>query len=87
MIFVGSMQFSDDTFVATMVVPMVKKFEKYWDISSELLEIATILDPRFKVKSIEYFYGLLYDEFVADLRVNNNNNNNLAFCPKQVGVG
>lgn len=62
-------QFSDDTFVATMAVPMVKKFEKYWDISSELLEIATILDPRFKVKSIEYFYGLLYDEFVADLRV------------------
>lgn len=35
-------QFSRDKFVATMAVPMVEKFEKYWDISSKLLEIATI---------------------------------------------
>ncbi|CAL5039304.1 unnamed protein product [Urochloa decumbens] len=53
-----------------MVVPMLNKFEKYWDIANKLLEIATILDPRYKMKSIEYYYRLLYDPFVAELRVN-----------------
>ena len=52
-----------------MVVPMVDKFEKYWDIANKLLEIAIILDPRYKMKSIEYYYKLLYDPFVADLRI------------------
>jgi len=62
-------QFGVDTFVASMAVPMVDKFEKYWDIANKLLEIATILDPRYKMKSIEYYYKLLYDPFVADLRI------------------
>ena len=38
-------QFGVNAFVASMVVPMVDKFEKYWDIANKLLEIATILDP------------------------------------------
>ena len=52
-----------------MAVPMVDKCEKYWDIANKLLEIATILDPRYKMKSIEYYYKLLYDPFVAELRI------------------
>ncbi|XP_039789630.1 zinc finger BED domain-containing protein RICESLEEPER 1-like isoform X2 [Panicum virgatum] len=62
-------QFNVDTFVASMAVPMVDKFEKYWDIANKLLEIAIILDSRYKMKSIEYYYKLLYDPFVADLRI------------------
>ena len=46
-------QFGVNAFVASMVVPMVDKFEKYWDIANKLLEIAIILDPRYKMKSIE----------------------------------
>lgn len=43
-----------------MAVPMAEKIEKYWETCNKLLSIATILDPRYKLKSIEYFYGLLY---------------------------
>ena len=52
-----------------MAVPMVDKFEKYWDIANKLLEIAIIFDPRYKMKSIKYYYKLLYDPFVAELRI------------------
>lgn len=62
-------KFSNNTFIAAMAVPMVDKFEKYWDIANKLLEIPTILDPRYKMKSIEYFYKLLYDPFVAEIKV------------------
>ncbi|RLM65821.1 hypothetical protein C2845_PM16G00740 [Panicum miliaceum] len=62
-------QFRVNAFVASTVVPMVDKFEKYWDIANKLLEIATILDPRYKMKSIEYYYRLIYDPFVAELRI------------------
>ncbi|BAF14375.2 Os04g0321400 [Oryza sativa Japonica Group] len=51
---------SDDNFIASMAVPMAEKIEKYWETCNKLLSIATILDPRYKLKSIEYFYGLLY---------------------------
>ncbi|CAO2149038.1 unnamed protein product, partial [Urochloa humidicola] len=60
---------SGTAFVSNMAVPMLDKFEKYWDIANKLLEIATILDPRYKMKSIEYYYHLLYDRFVAELRI------------------
>lgn len=60
---------SGNSFIATMAKPMLEKFEKYWGIASKLLEFATILNPRYKLKSIEYYYGLLYGEFEAELKV------------------
>ncbi|CAN6334963.1 unnamed protein product [Urochloa humidicola] len=47
---------SDNSFVAAMAKPMLEKFEKYWGIANKLLTFDTILDPRYKLKSVEYFY-------------------------------
>ncbi|CAO2179263.1 unnamed protein product [Urochloa humidicola] len=60
---------NDNSFVAAMAKPMLEKFEKYWGITNKLLTFATILDPRYKLKSIEYFYRLLYGEFLAEVKV------------------
>ena len=46
-------QFGVNTSVPSMVVPMVNKFWKYWDIANKLLETATTLDAAYKMKSIK----------------------------------
>jgi hypothetical protein len=60
---------SENNFVAEMAKPMLEKFEKYWGIANKLLTFATILDPRYKLKSIEYYYRLLYGEFLSEVKV------------------
>jgi hAT family C-terminal dimerisation region/Domain of unknown function (DUF4413) len=36
-------------------------FEKYWSNSSVLLVIASIIDPRYKLKSIEFYFQEIYN--------------------------
>lgn len=43
-----------------MVVPMRIKFSKYWDECCICLAVAVVLDPRFKMDIIEYYYDKLY---------------------------
>ncbi|XP_022035423.1 uncharacterized protein LOC110937329 isoform X3 [Helianthus annuus] len=43
-----------------MSVPMYEKFEKYWGEVSVLMSIASILDPRFKLKSVTWTFERLY---------------------------
>lgn len=62
-------ELSDNNFVAAMAKPMLEKFEKYRGIENQLLTFATILDPRYKLKSIEYYYGLLYGDYLAEVKV------------------
>lgn len=62
-------QSSSDEFVSKMALPMKEKFEKYWGVANKLLSVATILDPRYKLKSIEYFYGLLYGGLEAEIKI------------------
>jgi len=50
--------------LASMAENMKLKFEKYWDnndILNPLLFIAVILDPRYKVKFLEYGFSIIYD--------------------------
>ena len=35
---------------------MIKKFNKYWENCSVLYMIACILDPRYKMQFIAYYY-------------------------------
>jgi hypothetical protein len=60
---------SENSFIAEMAKPMLEKFEKYWGIANKLLTFATILDPRYKLKSIEYYYRLIYGEFLSEVKV------------------
>ena len=47
--------------ISDMAANMVGKFEKYWMVIHGLLAMATILDPRFKLKLIEYYFPKIYD--------------------------
>ncbi|CAO2197972.1 unnamed protein product [Urochloa humidicola] len=53
--------------VAKVAGQMLSKFEGYWDLTRPIMAFASILDPRFKMKSIEYFFRLIYadEQFAA----------------------
>ncbi|KAL4559519.1 hypothetical protein LXL04_031659 [Taraxacum kok-saghyz] len=41
---------------------MLGKFDQYWSLIHGVLAIATILDPRFKMKLIEYYFPQIYGD-------------------------
>uniref|UniRef100_A0A803MPJ3 hAT-like transposase RNase-H fold domain-containing protein n=1 Tax=Chenopodium quinoa TaxID=63459 RepID=A0A803MPJ3_CHEQI len=47
-------------FLAQMVLPMLEKFDKYWSEYNIYLACAAILDPRFKLKFVEYCFDKIY---------------------------
>ncbi|KAL5580764.1 hypothetical protein UlMin_013206 [Ulmus minor] len=42
-----------------------EKFLKYWDVTHGIMAVASILDPRYKMKLIEYFFPRIYGERCA----------------------
>ncbi|KAG6493568.1 hypothetical protein ZIOFF_048560 [Zingiber officinale] len=63
---------SPQPFVACMAKEMLEKFEQYWDSNRMLMAIASVLDPRYKMKSVEYFFKQIYDDaFEAKTRIDN----------------
>ncbi|CAL5360825.1 unnamed protein product [Camellia sinensis] len=46
--------------IRLMAGPMRVKFQKYWEKCSLVLAIAVVLDPRFKMDLVEYYFGLIY---------------------------
>ncbi|XP_042380427.1 zinc finger BED domain-containing protein RICESLEEPER 2-like [Zingiber officinale] len=59
---IGDWLLSDDNLVKTMATNMKVKFEKYWDIMNCLLAIGSILDPRYKMKTVQFYYPLVYGD-------------------------
>ncbi|PWA63410.1 zinc finger, BED-type [Artemisia annua] len=57
---------SPDEFVSTLAAKMKTKFDKYWNKCGLGLAIAAILDPRFKMKLVEYYYKQIYDNEASD---------------------
>lgn len=53
--------------VAAVAGQMLSKFEGYWDLTRPVMAFASILDPRYKMKSLEYFFRLIYadEQFTA----------------------
>jgi hypothetical protein len=43
-----------------MATQMISKFEKYWFEFSEALAIAIILDPRYKLHLVNYYFIKIY---------------------------
>lgn len=39
---------------------MIEKVEKYWNATRGIMAVATVLDPRFKMKFIECFFPEIY---------------------------
>ncbi|XP_073004471.1 zinc finger BED domain-containing protein RICESLEEPER 1-like isoform X2 [Typha latifolia] len=58
--------------VASMASQMLEKFEEYWGITRTVMAIASILDPCYKMKSVEYFFKVIYsDQYEAKKRIDN----------------
>lgn len=57
---------SPDNFLSTMALKMKAKFDKYWSKCSLALAVAAILDPRFKMKLVEYYYSQIYGSTALD---------------------
>ncbi|TXG49073.1 hypothetical protein EZV62_024948 [Acer yangbiense] len=41
---------------------MITKFEQYWDVIHGIMAVAAILDPRYKMKLIEYYFPIIYGD-------------------------
>ncbi|KAF7152510.1 hypothetical protein RHSIM_Rhsim01G0179800 [Rhododendron simsii] len=46
--------------VSEMALKMIEKYDKYWENSHGFLGVAAMLDPRFKMSLIEYYYSSIY---------------------------
>lgn len=57
---------SSDEFVRSMALKMKSKFEIYWNKCSLSLAIAAILDPRFKMPLVQYYYQEIYGSSADD---------------------
>lgn len=53
---------SEDPFVSNLIRPLQEKFDKYWKHCYLVLAIAVVLDPRFKMKLVEFNFNKMYDE-------------------------
>ncbi|KAL5722356.1 hypothetical protein ACHQM5_005889 [Ranunculus cassubicifolius] len=60
---------SEDPVIKSMVENMKTRFDTYWGISSVVLAIAAILDPRFKMKLVEYYYPQIYEPSDCKVRI------------------
>ncbi|KAH6775530.1 hypothetical protein C2S52_013091 [Perilla frutescens var. hirtella] len=57
---------SPDDFLSSVALKMKDKFDMYWSKCSLGSAIAAILDPRFKMKLVEYYYGQIYGSTAPD---------------------
>ncbi|XP_038678348.1 zinc finger BED domain-containing protein RICESLEEPER 2-like [Tripterygium wilfordii] len=57
---------ASDDFIQETVTPMKEKFDKYWGECNLLMAIAAVLDPRFKMKLIEFSFPLIYQREEVD---------------------
>ncbi|OAY31480.1 zinc finger BED domain-containing protein DAYSLEEPER [Manihot esculenta] len=53
---------SEDPFVSSITKAMQEKISKYWKDCSLVLAIAVVMDPRFKMKLVEFSFSKLYGE-------------------------
>lgn len=51
---------SVDEDISSLALKMKSKFDEYWKKCSLALAVAAILDPRFKMKLVEYYYPQIY---------------------------
>ncbi|XP_073287232.1 zinc finger BED domain-containing protein RICESLEEPER 1-like [Primulina huaijiensis] len=55
-----------DDFLSSVALKMKEKFDWYWRKCSLALAISAVLDPRFKMKLVEYYYRQIYGSNAPD---------------------
>ena len=61
--------------IRLMATNMIEKFNKYWGENHNLVDVATVLDPRFGMKLVEFYFPKIlgnmklkkFDKFVMSL--------------------
>ena len=48
--------------IRKMASSMLIKFNKYWSVIDEVMSVAIVLDPRYKLKLINYFFPKIYED-------------------------
>ncbi|XP_059291260.1 zinc finger BED domain-containing protein DAYSLEEPER-like [Lycium ferocissimum] len=51
-----------DHFVRNLTKPLHEKFDKYWNDCNLVLAVAVVMDPRFKMKIVEFTFNKIYGE-------------------------
>ncbi|CAI9088879.1 OLC1v1023329C1 [Oldenlandia corymbosa var. corymbosa] len=51
---------SPDEFLSSIAMKMKTKFDKFWKKCSLAMAIAAVLDPRYKMRLVEYYYPQIY---------------------------
>ncbi|XP_047333327.1 zinc finger BED domain-containing protein RICESLEEPER 2-like [Impatiens glandulifera] len=54
-----------DEFIRMMIKKMKEKFDKYWGECNLLMAIGAILDPRFKMRLVDFSFGNIYSKVEA----------------------
>ncbi|XP_052178603.1 zinc finger BED domain-containing protein RICESLEEPER 1-like [Diospyros lotus] len=57
---------NSDAYISSLALKMKSKFDEYWKKCSLALAVAAILDPRFKMKLVEYYYPQIYGASASD---------------------
>ncbi|CAK9164895.1 unnamed protein product [Ilex paraguariensis] len=53
---------SQDPFISSLIKPLQERFDKYWKDCNLILAIAVVMDPRFKMKLVEFSFSRIYGE-------------------------
>ena len=52
---------------------MIKKFDTYWHDMSGILSVVCIFDPRFKLRSVGYYFSMIYrDDATSHVQIVHN---------------
>ncbi|XP_031127523.1 zinc finger BED domain-containing protein RICESLEEPER 2-like [Ipomoea triloba] len=56
---------STDLVIANIAKSMLAKFDKYWEVVHGILAVANVLDPRYKLGVIQFFFQTFYGDKAA----------------------
>lgn len=51
---------SQDVFLSNLTSPLLMKFDRYWNDCNLILGVAAVMDPRFKMKLLEFSFPKIY---------------------------
>ncbi|KAK2654884.1 hypothetical protein Ddye_014740 [Dipteronia dyeriana] len=51
---------SENEVIKEMAVKMIENFEKYWDVLHGMIVVATVQDPSYKMRLIEFYFPLIF---------------------------
>ncbi|XP_024965921.1 zinc finger BED domain-containing protein RICESLEEPER 2-like [Cynara cardunculus var. scolymus] len=57
---IKSCQDDQNYVIRNMASSMLLKFDKYWRVIHDMMSVAIVLDPRYKLKLINYFFPKIY---------------------------